>query len=477
MFIFALIFSYFARIVVFIIRLLGAGSGTTLTGYWIEKYCPQMVAILTRGADRIILVTGTNGKTTTRSILVKIFEDQGVDVCTNRGGANIYRGIGATLLFNWNWLGRLKKKTLILEVEEATLPKLTKYIKPDYLVLTNIFRDQMDAYGEIDNTLEYFRISINQTNAQLIINADDHKLLSVLAGVATIHNPDKVKFLNGQTHNCNDTKKVIVRGFGISDKTVKMLDFEDYSTTYKIDWTSLTTAYSIKNEHLQSKLAINNCNYKSSVKPSVDYPELIDDNFEVSSPLIGTYNTYNVLASLSLTIPIFGNKALDSISTLQPVFGRGEKIIYRNKEIWLFLVKNPAGMNQVLELIEDNFGNELLHLSFLVNDKIADGKDVSWLWDCGFEEFVSQSNSVNQYQFYTSGSRGLDMLLRLETAGADVALENNYGAIEDHLDKLIYRLNTQPQKHIVLATYTAMMEFRRLLSKRVALPKISDEGN
>ncbi len=445
-----------------VIPLLKLGSGTTLAGLWIETKWPYLVSYLTKDAKNVILITGTNGKTTTRSIIVKVFEDQNIPICTNRGGANIYRGIASALLNNWNWRGQMKATTLILEVEEATLPKLTKYLKADYLVLTNIFRDQLDAYGEIDKTLEFFRIAINQCRPRIIINADDQKLLSVLDGLATFNNPKKVKRLQGFIEPKVIPQKMIVNGFKITDSKLELLDYEESSQKYSIDFADMTSAYCVENDNLKAKLSII---YKDSVNTK---------KLELSTGLIGTYNIYNILAAISLTYPLFGESALESIATVQPVFGRGEKIIYRNKEIWLFLVKNPAGMNQVLELVSNHFKNQKLNFSFLINDKIADGRDVSWLWDCNFESFT-QFHCDNQ--FYTSGSRGLDMLLRLKTAGLNLTLSNNYSEIQDYLDKLIYKLNIESEKHIILATYTSMMEFRRLLSKRVELPKINGEGN
>jgi lipid II isoglutaminyl synthase (glutamine-hydrolysing) len=462
MFYLALLLSYVAKLLAIIIPFFKLGSGTTLAGIWVETKWPNLVSILTKDAEKIVLISGTNGKTTTRSIIVKVFQDQGILVCSNKGGANIYRGIASSLLNNLDWKGKMKAKTLILEVEEATLPKLTTYMRADYLILMNIFRDQLDAYGEIDNTLAYFKSAILNTNPKIVINADDHKLLSVLEGIGTLNNTNKVKLLEGDVNAQLTTKKLEINGFSVSDNNLKLLDYEESSQLSVIDFETKTNTYWVKNNNLQSRLFITYDNKSCS------------ENLELNTNLLGTYNIYNILASLSLTYPLFGQKALQSISEVLPVFGRGEKILYRNKEIWLFLVKNPAGMNQVLELMQQHFDKQKLHFSFLVNDKIADGKDVSWLWDCNFESFVSEFDTS---RFCTSGSRGLDMLLRLELAGARVGLENNYSEIQNLLEKLIFKLNIEPEKHFVLATYTSMMEFRRLLSKRVELSKINDDGN
>jgi lipid II isoglutaminyl synthase (glutamine-hydrolysing) len=435
-----LIYSYLSKILVFVLKTFRLGNGTTITGLIFEKYYPQVTARLCRGVDKIILVTGTNGKTTTRSLLVKIFENNGVSICTNLGGANIMRGIVSTMLANWNWKGQPKIKTMILEVEEATMPILTKYINPAQIVITNIFRDQLDAYAEIDQTLSYFQKSIEQTTSDIIINSDDQKLLQILKGI---------------TRN--------ITGFGIEDKNIKMLDFEKSSCQVRINFDQQIIASHISHKNLTAHIETNWLEQKK-----------LKNNFEIQASLLGTYNIYNVLAALACTFPIFEHNAVDSIIKAQPVFGRGEKINYRNKEIWLFLVKNPAGMNQVCDLIGTNFKDEKVKISMLINDKIADGKDVSWLWDCDIEEFVKINKG---FEYCTSGSRGLDMLLRLEHAGAKVELKNNFDNIEAMLDKNIYNFNVDKEKHIILATYTAMLKFRKLIGERVKISNISDEGN
>jgi lipid II isoglutaminyl synthase (glutamine-hydrolysing) len=436
-----LLYSYFAKFSVCFLKLFKLGNGTAITGLIVEKYYPSAISRLAKGINKIILVTGTNGKTTTRSLLVKIFDDNSVPVCTNVGGANIMRGIASSLLANWNWKGQPKIKTLILEVEEATMPILTRYINPTQIIITNIFRDQLDAYGEIDQTLDYFRKSIIQTTSDIIINSDDCKLLEILRGIS----------------NRNIT------GFGIEDKKIKMLDFEKSSCTIKVNFDQQILATSVISKNLIAHIETDWLEQKK-----------IRNNFEIQTGLLGTYNIYNVLAALACTFPIFNNEAIESITNAQPVFGRGEKIIYRNKEIWLFLVKNPAGMNQVCELVSQNFAGENINIGILINDKIADGKDVSWLWDCEIEELVA----INpKFKYYTGGMRSLDMLLRLEHAGAKVDLSNSYDSLENILDKKLGCFNAEKEKHIILATYTAMLKIRKLIGERTKLSNMGDKGN
>jgi lipid II isoglutaminyl synthase (glutamine-hydrolysing) len=459
-----LLYSYCAKALIWLIQKLKLGSGTSMAGILIENCFPQIISILSRDLEEVIFISGTNGKTTTRSLITKVYRDNGIVVCTNSGGANIMRGIGVSLLLNWDWRGRSKAKAAILEVEEATLPRLTKYLKPQKLVLLNIFRDQLDVYGEIDTTLNYFRQAIINSRPHIIINKDDAKLLSILSDP---------QFADSLT----------IDGFGITDVNVKMLDYELLSLKHKIKFANRTEASKITHKGLQQTITIN------KVKNPIKIPssELGNNNIAkldlvpkpkitltVKTDLLGDYNAYNILACVATTLDRFRNKVIEPIENAKPVFGRGEKIIHMNKTIYLFLVKNPAGMNQVLKLIKSNFAtSEKINLSFVINDNIADGKDISWLWDCNMLEDVVAK--FKNFGYSTSGTRGLDMLLRLDNAKLKTNLLYNYSTIENILSQKILAIESKPSTHIILATYTAMTELRSQLSKRVLLPDINSE--
>ncbi len=437
-----------------ILKFLKVGNGTTWPGLFFEKLFPSAVSCLVNKECKIIMISGTNGKTTTRSMLVKIYEDRGVLVCTNRGGANIFRGVASALLSNLNMLGQPKSKNIILEVEEATMPILTKYIKPNKVILTNIFRDQMDAYGEIDTTLKYFIETfnnLNSTNFDLIINKDDAKLLTIL---------------NQPRQNIN------LIGYGINDTNAILPDYEMSDIKQNIEFTTECIANNIVGKNLESYFDIvlyhKNANQEKS------------STFSIKTELLGVYNIYNILAAFVTTFDDFGTRIVDSLEGVKPVFGRGEKVLLPNgSQIIMLLVKNPAGMNQVFELIKTNFEAKGLSLNFLINDNIADGRDVSWLWDCNFEDLINNldfEKTSSSVCFQTSGSRGLDMLLRLETAGAEVKLSDNFTNISDLVSDFVNKTNTS-ETQLVLATYTAMLEFRFELGKFVKLGGINAKGN
>ena len=432
-----------------ILSFLKIGNGTTWPGLIFEKYFPSAVGLLVNRDCKVILISGTNGKTTTRSMLVKIYEDQSIEACTNRGGANIFRGVAAALLSNLRWTGKLKSQNIILEVEEATMPILTQFIKPNQIILTNIFRDQMDAYGEIDTTLKYFVQTLDNlqnNNFDLIINKDDVKLLTILD-----HPRPNINLI----------------GYGIDDSTAILPDYELSENKTAVQYAHSFVADSIVSKNLKVTFEVNN-NSTSGLSPT---------NFKIKTQLLGVYNIYNNLAAIATTFGQLETESIiNSLESVQPVFGRGEKVLLpNNSQIIMLLVKNPAGMNQVFELIKTNFETESLGLNFLLNDNIADGRDVSWLWDCNFEDLVSSLNG-SSVQYSTSGSRGLDMLLRLETAGANVGLNNNCTAISDLVSEL-NKKNNSNKTQLILATYTAMLEFRTELGKFVELEGIGGKGN
>ena len=406
-------------------RTLGWGSGTSAPGYLVERVYPQAARILGAGYEEVIMISGTNGKTTTRALLNAVYANQGVEFVSNLGGANIYRGIVTALLNNRSRSGRLKAKVAILEVEEATLPRLTRYFAPTTLILTNIFRDQLDAYGEINQTLDYFVTTLEQTNPRLIINRDDPKLGNYLA-----------KYLPAAV------------GFGL-EKTHR----PGYEESGEIQ-VEPATHYLVKEITPGAKITA-----------KIITPE---ETHTFASPLPGTFNLYNFAAAVAATYERFGPGVVQALEKFENVFGRGEVIEVGDTSYHLYLVKNPAGYAEVLKYLR-SLGHKKLNLNLLINDNIADGRDVSWLWDVPFEEFFEGQECA---ALRTGGSRGLDMLLRVEYAGAKVVLENNYT-----IPELITVTKDNRSREYVLCTYTALLEFRRELGKYTEVTDLSEAGN
>lgn len=449
---------YLGQILAFVSRYFKRGSGTTLPGWLIEKQFPWMLRLLVKDFEQIIFISGTNGKTTTRAALCHLLEKSGQKVCSNRGGANLIRGIASSLILNKTTLGRPLSKVGIFEVEEASLPKLTKYIRPDVLVLTNIFRDQLDAYGEISKTQDYFR----QTLVNLAVKKagkGKSKTLKLPSKNNSTASPLKL-ILNlddGMLTNLAKEFWVDVVGFKIISK-------QEDKPNYEAKETEIFTVKKYLAKNLQYKDLQTNFDLvvESKQKPVKQ---------KILTLLPGLYNVYNLLAAIATATELgFNQKIETDIATFNPVFGRGETFNIQESKVTLFLVKNPAGFNQVLNLIRQNFTDGKVNLSVCVNDNIADGKDVSWLWDLQLEDFLDQ---FLPSKLITSGTRGLDMLLRFKLAGLEVS-EKNY--LSD-LDQLVEYLETSPGRHIVLCTYTALLELRSGLASKVQLSDMRSQGN
>ena len=462
--------SFFSSFLLFCIKIIASqlsfwsklfkkGSGTALPGLLIENYFLFLFEKLGKGFDKILFITGTNGKTTTRSIINHVLAGKfgGGNIATNTGGANILRGIASTLLLNLDWKNKPRGKILILEVEEASLPILTKYIQPDSLLITNLFRDQLDLYGECDKTIFYFNKSLENITKKLslIINFDDKKLLSSL----------KIK------------KNHELSGFSVSDLSVPGLDFENVSVQGQAGEIKVENQINQQRNVVASKI-IQKID-KTIINYSIGNLESEGKKFTITLPLVGVYNVYNFLAAmafLSFNYNDISNESIKLIEKIQPVFGRGEKISIRETNATLFLVKNPAGFNGSLKwlcsVLSDEKNNEKQKCVIcLVNDNIADGRDVSWLWDVDFETSIGKRKSLI---LKTGGTRGFDMLRRLQVAGINVNSTDNFQSFQD----VVEFMNENGEfEYVIFHTYTALMELRKLLGRRINLQGINKAGN
>ncbi|MGL4759030.1 MAG: MurT ligase domain-containing protein [Patescibacteria group bacterium] len=423
------VFYWVAKSLTFLTKLLKKGSGTAIPGYIVERYSPSLIQYFNNKYKKVIFISGTNGKTTTRAILVSLLEKNNIKVLTNKGGANIFRGLASTLLSDLDFFLRIKSDYLVLEVEEATLPKIKNYLKADYLILTNVFRDQLDAYGEIDTTLEYFIEFLNTQNSKVILNGDDPKLLEIVSKLPN-HN-----FIYCGVESDENPK--------YEGSIKKIVNFSE-------------KAFNIKyNKGIM--------NFNTSIG-------------EFSTFLSGVYNIYNIIFALQLAKELNLKNIQRIIKDIQPVFGRGERFVLNENTSSLFLVKNPEGFNQVLQYIKKAYVGEVLDLYFLVNDNIADSRDVSWLWDVEFEKFREQFliNNVKVNDIYVAGSRADDILLRLEYADFHSL---TYGNNLLNFPTVVDNIKKHDSNTIVFATYTAMLEFRKELAKHTKVGDINSSGN
>lgn len=418
-------------------------GGTTFPGRVALKIDKNILSKISKGY-KVILVTGTNGKTTTTSMIYNIIKESGHPVITNNTGANLFPGIVTTFVDNFKFGSKVKDNYAVIEVDEANLKYITEYITPEVITVTNLFRDQLDRYGEVYTTLNKILEGIyNVPETTLVLNGDES-----LLGKLDLKNP--VHFY-GFDKAINDNKTIEINADAKFCKFCK--------TPYEYNFVTYN--------HL-GDFYCPNCGYKRSdlmyavtdiIDINADKSTVKFNDLEVSINQSGTYNIYNGLCAYSIAkeLGIDDLAIKKSLENQSSSFGRQETINIEGKDVKIFLVKNPAGYNQSLDTICLN--KEKFAAAFLLNDNYADGQDVSWIWDVDFEKLTE----TNIDEVYISGLRAYDMAVRLKTAG----LNSNKFVIEEQYEALTEAIkNGICDKLYILATYTAMINYRKYLHSK-----------
>lgn len=418
-------------------------GGTTFPGRVALKIDKNILSKISKGY-KVILVTGTNGKTTTTSMIYNIIKESGHPVITNNTGANLFPGIVTTFVDSFKFGSKVKDNYAVIEVDEANLKYITEYITPEVITVTNLFRDQLDRYGEVYTTLNKILEGIyNVPETTLVLNGDES-----LLGKLDLKNP--VHFY-GFDKAVNDNKTIEINADAKFCKFCK--------TPYEYNFVTYN--------HL-GDFYCPNCGYKRSdlmyavtdiIDINADKSIVKFNDLEVSINQSGTYNIYNGLCAYSIAkeLGIADSAIKKSLENQSSSFGRQETINIEGKDVKIFLVKNPAGYNQSLDTICLN--KEKFAAAFLLNDNYADGQDVSWIWDVDFEKLTE----TNIDEVYISGLRAYDMAVRLKTAG----LNPNKFVIEEQYEALTEAIkNGNCDKLYILATYTAMINYRKYLHSK-----------
>lgn len=452
-----LLFTIFiAKIILLASRILGRGGGSALPGLVAEKLDPsighRLAARIPHGS---IIITGTNGKTTTSKMVAKVLGDRGEKLVRNRAGSNLSRGVVSALVEHASFGGRFKENMGLFEVDEAAMPAVCRMLQPRAIVVLNLFRDQLDRYGELDTTARLIGKGIGATNAQLILGADD-PLVASLAGYAA------------------DPKKVIFFGLDRSPQKPLASDATADSTTcpkcgralkYSRRFYGHMGHYSCPLGHFDRPQTQVNISGLSLNDESITLNANVDGQ-KVSGQvgLPGVYNAYNTAATLALShsLGVDGESALHSLHQIEAAFGRVEKLEVGDKTLYLMLVKNPTGFNQVIQtFLLDKKEQEIL---LIINDNFADGRDISWLWDVSFEELASRRHALQ-----VAGIRASDMALRLKYAG--IPTRHSQTKIPKALKHFIDQLPAGGTGYVI-PTYTAMLESRHWLARRYKLKGI-----
>lgn len=448
-----------AKITILLLRLVKRG-GTTLPGKIAGKICPGIAGII-GSKFKVIMVTGTNGKTTTTRIIGRILEENGIPYITNRSGANLVSGVTTTFIESVNLRGISKCSTALIEIDEAAFKSISNHLNPDILVVNNFFRDQLDRYGELYTTLKGVKAGLEQSSkTRLILNADD----SLCASLGQDYPREILYFgFDSHAHSSMEEGENSDASFCIYCKTRYQYENHVYghlggflcpSCGYRKPATGLTCC---KVEELTTTY--------SDIRFSIG-EDCSKNSYHAKVNLPGLYNIYNALAALSCAVMLELDieKSIGAVASFQSGFGRMESIPVDGRNIRLILVKNPTGFNQVLNFLLTEEGS--IQLAFILNDNLADGTDISWLWDVDFEKLAPIDDRIES--LYASGVRGEDMALRLKYAGLSTG---KMSIVKDYDRLLDEGLASTPMggTFYILPTYTAMLDIRETLSARYGL--------
>lgn len=403
------------------------GGGSALPGLFVEKIDPDFVRrTLAQLPDGVVVVSGTNGKTTTTKIVVELLESQGLKVFTNRTGSNFTRGVAAALLGEVDNRGKLAADIAVLELDEAHAVHFVSAVKPRYSLLLNVMRDQLDRFGEIDTTAKLLSKIAQSTTDIVILNREDPRIRNLSAVVP----PERVRYFGlapELTHHfpsddeMHGTKKSA--RLAPPKASVVLTSFDEHAAVFTFDQQTIKTP-----------LRLN-----------------------------GIYNTYNAAGALALVQVIVDdkldlNKLTARLATIEPAFGRGETLTIGGQKLELVLVKNPSGFRLGLQSFEPAGHATMI----AINDQYADGRDMSWLWDVEFDSLRAEGVSM------VSGIRAYDMALRLQYD--EVPISHIEPDLATALQLFLTNESDKPKR--IYCTYTAMLALRRELGKIISLERV-----
>ena len=419
------------KCIAFVSRVLRLGAGQTWPGELALRVCPTLLRSFAAQDTTIILITGTNGKTTTAKMIESILSRAGMKTRCNTSGANLENGIVSTFLLDADMRGNLRSTHFIFEVDEAVVPLVLQKIRPRAVLVLNLFRDQLDRYGEVDVVAAKWRQALGTLTKKttVILNADD----------------PQVAFLGKQTH-------ARIRYFGLNEKKllVDTLEHATDSTFCPSCGSRLDYSDGVYYSHI-GLWACAHCGLKRT-KP---------DLAQWKSSLPGLYNQYNTIAAVltARELGIHDSTIASALSHYSPAFGRQEEFTLRDKRIKIFLSKNPAGFNMSLRTVLEMKPRVLL---LALNDRIPDGRDVSWIWDVDFE-MIPKGVAV-----VVTGDRAGDIAVRMKYARDG----ERYLFIEKQLSAAVTKsleLLSNKETLYVLPTYSAMLDIRKILIGRKIL--------
>ncbi len=442
------------KLLIALCRLAKTG-GSSLPGRIALRVYPPLLARLSQQASwGSIVISGTNGKTTTAWLLASMMEAGGMRVIHNRTGANLIYGIASTFIAHSSPKGRLEADVNILECDEAAFDGIAQSVRPRAAVVTNFFRDQLDRFGELEHTINMVAKGLAWVHCDgfVVLNADDPAVASLVDRA-----PARTVF------------------YGVEDTGAGAKHTSDAAESR---WcSSCGVRYQYERYYL-AHLGVFYCPQCQRRRPPVDlgltgrtrtketgamlsfYYQ--GHSFDAHLPIRGLYNGYNALAAAAtaLSMGVTPGTVAEALGQSRASFGRMEHLEVKGRQVIVALIKNPAGCNEVLKTVLEDPGP--LHLLIAINDQLADGTDISWLWDADFEWLAHAIARIDLC--LASGQRALDMALRLKYAGMAGPKLEWEPELSRALEKALEAVPIGGTLY-VLPTYTAMLALRLELNR------------
>jgi lipid II isoglutaminyl synthase (glutamine-hydrolysing) len=432
------------KAVAFFIRAIGLGHGFTWPGEIALRIDPRFMMRIMKKNDflKTVVIVGTNGKTTSAKMARHVLVKNGYAVIGNETGANLKNGIVSALIGRARLSGRIKANAAIFEVDENVLPLVLPDFHPDAIMVLNLFRDQLDRYGEVNTIAIKWREAFEHLTAKttLIMNGNDPQIAHLgksVTGIPTIY-------------------------FGLDRSLMKRRTVPHEADSLYCPGCGEKLSYNaVAYSHI-GDFACPGCGFTSE--------KVIDLSGKIKSPLLGLFNRYNTNAVALMLKRIFDIPLEDierDLSGFAAAFGRQEIVEYKGRKVIIQLSKNPTGFNQSIEILEE-FEKEKRRALVLLNDRIPDGRDVSWIWDVDFELLANLADTL-----VISGDRAYDMGIRLTYAkgrpndGAEKKAKDKKMVVVPNLEKAvesIVEMTPRGETFFILPTYSAMLEIRNILT-------------
>jgi UDP-N-acetylmuramyl tripeptide synthase len=422
------------RLVYWVSRMLKMGEGSNFPGKVVLTVFPNLLkSIVPRFQNGWILITGTNGKTTTTKITVELLSRYGFKVVTNARGANLISGILTSILVDKLYPTRpFMADYAVFEIDEAVLTKSFHLVHPRILVVTNFSRDQLDRYGEVDTNVNKIMELLQNADypCKVVLNGNDPNIARIGSVVAM---ENRLYFGIKEEIASAETGLLIEKEIGKGlEKGVEVPELDIWADAIQ-------------------------ANYLKGSRFSLGFRQI---QIQVHQKLPGIFNILNTLAAAGVCA-IVADQSLTKLpgvlSTMEPSYGRSERFNYQGAPVYLFLVKNPVGFNHIIQLLTQASENKRILL--LLNDLTADGKDVSWIWDIAMENMWKVSGIK---EIVSSGTRAGDMALRIKYSNPPAIPQTTDYSPKRAFKELAARLQ-EKEDLLILANYTAMIKFRPYL--------------